>query len=237
MEDLAHVNLNGDTTIFGSNMNCMLCTTAYDLRRRGYDVCANLADFGRTPRTIEKYYKNCKVNEVDGAKGLNPIYNAIKKDGPNTRGNIMLKFGDSYHSMIYETDSLGELHIHDAQSNSMDIYALDTINGKWMTRDEYRKARRLSCMPITALVNRSDTFYYARTDNCEPNWDVIKDAVYSRGTQRKLNRTWESDSDYRKAMYEVYKDRYDNEYYTPDKLEEIYKKAFKEQWRSGRNGN
>lgn len=49
----------------GSSQNCMLCTTAYDLRRRGYDVSAGFSKRGFIPdQLFSEIYKDANPSEV-----------------------------------------------------------------------------------------------------------------------------------------------------------------------------
>ena len=47
----------------GAQNNCGLCTTAYELRRRGYDVRANFAEEGRSVKTLSEFFKNADIQD------------------------------------------------------------------------------------------------------------------------------------------------------------------------------
>ena len=78
--------------IDGSSTNCMLCTTAYDLRKRGFDVRAgkDLGHNGFMPDDLfPKIYKNYKgtndINLFDGNKNKmnNAFYDILRKNRLN----------------------------------------------------------------------------------------------------------------------------------------------------------
>lgn len=107
----------GDTQAY--DMNCMNCTTAYELRRRGYDVEAGAWRASNTKyASLENWYEGVKVKEV---KKTNNLIKAIQSDNPpGSRGNLMVQWSNGGgHSMAYEVDSKGKVHILDPQTNSV----------------------------------------------------------------------------------------------------------------------
>lgn len=107
----------GDTQAY--DMNCMNCTTAYELRRRGYDVEAGAWRASNTQyASLENWYEGVKVKEV---KKTNNLIKAIQSDNPpGSRGNLMVQWSNGGgHSMAYEVDSKGKVHILDPQTNSI----------------------------------------------------------------------------------------------------------------------
>lgn len=140
-EDLAAVNAGRRGGMFdksgGYSRNCYLCTTDYELRRRGYDVKARMA-WGKDLNYADKIFKNpehhTKYNDllhrtVENYTGINTFFetnrvNSIKEFesyasnmGPNARGNLCVLW-DSFgaHSIIWENDSAGKLHLLDGQT-------------------------------------------------------------------------------------------------------------------------
>ena len=101
------------------DMNCMNCTTAYELRRRGYDVEAGAWRESNTRyASLENWYEGVKIKTVEKPKNL---IKAIKNDNPpGSRGNLMVQWNNGGgHSMAYEVDSKGKVHILDPQTNSV----------------------------------------------------------------------------------------------------------------------
>lgn len=147
--------------------NCMLCTMAYDLRRRGYDVSANKASKGYFTEDIKRWYPKVKINSVTGvdSKGKNYTHGAqknmienVKKtiisDGDGSRGNLMITWKGlrGGHSVAYEVEN-GNLKIMDAQCNK--VYT----------------------NPDTFLKKCANTVEYARLDNVPFDKKKIKEVA------------------------------------------------------------
>lgn len=105
--------------IDGSSTNCMLCTTAYDLRKRGFDIRAGkeLNHTGFMPDELfPKIYKNykgttdIKMFDGDQMKVLDAVRNIVKNNGGSIynsddvakAGQIMLK--DKFNNVLSEID-------------------------------------------------------------------------------------------------------------------------------------
>lgn len=158
--------------------NCMLCTTTYDLRRRGYDVYAGQTNFGHSDIAVEKWYRGATSHdwqsfELEAARklrknvsGKEPSWRDIDKEAykigidrlkhepEGSYGNLMLtyKFGGG-HSMAYEIKN-GKLVIHDGQVG------------------EYSKRPNSMFLACNKIV-------YYRLDNATPNLDAMrKDGVF-----------------------------------------------------------
>ena len=147
--------------IDGSSTNCMLCTNAYELRKRGYDVHAGFDKHGRGympdflfPKLYSDYKGTTKIQ-------LSEIEDFAKREGPGSRGNIMVwwKQGGG-HSMIWENID-GNVVIKDGQTNS--IYKKDSFMWKLM-QEQMDKGR-----PVEML----------RTDNLTLNTKEMKRYVNS----------------------------------------------------------
>ena len=123
-------NLGGH---FGNN--CMLCSTTYELRRRGYDVKAGEERKGRSFFDLDDIFTTKDGKDVSDTIKIiseetsNGFLKAAKGYGPNTRGNLM--YGNplfGYHSVVWENDSKGNTILRDCQANKKytekDIYAL-----------------------------------------------------------------------------------------------------------------
>jgi hypothetical protein len=165
-EDAARVN--PEVRNFDSNTknNCMLCTCAYDLRRRGYEVRANKASYGYNENDVKAWYPKAKLQKVsgEGKRGvlsneankdmISKLKNELVKQGNGARGNIMVQWRTSFggHSMAYEV-SEGKVRIIDAQVNK--IY------------DDPDKILRRCQSNVT----------YARLDNVDFNLKNIKEVA------------------------------------------------------------
>ena len=119
--------------INGSSYNCMLCTTSYDLRKRGYDVHAGLSTNGYMPDELfSKIYKNYNgttkidpprltFSNADKAANetLHNIEQNLLKHGSGSRGNIVVWWkGNGGHSMIWENID-GKIVFKDGQTNQV----------------------------------------------------------------------------------------------------------------------
>jgi hypothetical protein len=172
-EDLEYVNPSFNNFSQDSKNNCMLCTTSYDLRRRGLNVTAGKAYRGFTNEDLKKWYPKGKVNKIDGyelnesdvkqsysneltPKGyINHVIKSIESQG-DSRGNLMVYWNGTYgggHSMIYEVKD-GKMSILDGQSNK--IYTnLSSSNS-----------------PLNRVQTNGVEFM--RLDNVEPNYAYLK---------------------------------------------------------------
>ncbi len=162
--------------------NCMLCTTAYELRRRGYDVTAGKAVSGYGSEELKDFFPKAKVEDLyfpetdkelkrssaRASLGMNKeltraVVDGLKKQGDGARGNLMVKFDTlAGHSVAYEIEN-GELVIRDCQVNK--------------TFRENPKAGSGKAMKIERLLNSCSTAECVRTDNLEFDKDKIKEAV------------------------------------------------------------
>lgn len=134
----------------GHTENCMLCTTALDLKRRGYDVKAGTSDDGYYASDLKKWYKE----EKDATTGkFKDIVNQLKSEPEGSHGNIMVFWAmGGGHSMFYQIED-GEPIIYDAQSNK--TYDINHI---------------------ASHVNTSMSGHcFLRTDDLTPNYEYLKE--------------------------------------------------------------
>lgn len=167
-EDLARVNPSFHNFDSNTKSNCMLCTTTYDMRRRGYDVTAKTAGAGFYNDEVKTWYPKAKVEKIVGVdpKAKNPkrqghgrkVNDGIEKftkaaleQGEGARGNIMVTWFPYYggHSMVYEVSG-GQVRILDGQSNKI-----------------YNN-------PSKILKQTTGEFEYARLDNVDFDPEAIK---------------------------------------------------------------
>lgn len=105
--------------------NCMLCTSTYDLRRRGYDVRAKKASTGYFTEELLHWYPKAKINKVTGLNGkgtpsrkamIEKVKSELVKQGDGARGNLMIRWSNmgGGHSVAYEVQN-GKLKIIDSQ--------------------------------------------------------------------------------------------------------------------------
>lgn len=122
--------------ISGSSANCMLCTTSYELRKRGYDVHAGYSKNGFMPDDLfSKIYKDYKgmtklAPGSDANDSLSKIVNTLQKEGSGSRGNIVVwwKGYAGGHSMIWENVD-GNIKFMDGQTGQeYKNFAKDILN-------------------------------------------------------------------------------------------------------------
>ena len=166
-EDMAMVNaLRGKRSkTKGTYDNCARCTAAYDLRRRGFEVHANYdkTRSGVSTEDIESWYKNGKHTEFKEPKDSSDLsahakvmLNTLSKQ-PDSRGNLCLAWNlGGGHSVAYEVKN-HKVTVYNTQRN-------EKLEGKEL--EEYMSH---------AVTHRSGlNSWYMRTDNLEPNYDVLK---------------------------------------------------------------
>lgn len=110
--------------------NCMMCTSTYEMRRRGYEVEVQPRDPSiRTPETaVKRWFPDAKVKtfKPSGDDQYYKDYNAMKKQakkeilsqGEGARGNLMVQWQGAYsgHSVYYEVRNK-KIVVIDAQCN------------------------------------------------------------------------------------------------------------------------
>lgn len=121
--------------ISGSSQNCMLCTTAYEMRQRGYDVKAGFAERGFLPNDLfPKLFKNYEgttklwpsapgaLDSKSPKDKLADIEKYVLNQGSGSRGNIMVWYKESIsrggHSMIWENVN-GKVVFKDGQTGKV----------------------------------------------------------------------------------------------------------------------
>ena len=148
--------------------NCLSCTMAYELRKRGYDVVAadrkklGFFEDTATKRHAEGAFVGGEFEKIDYSDG--GLFEAIAKSSPpGSRGNLVVDWKDvNYgHSMAYEVDRDGTVRIIDAQTT--DVYAdssEDGIQGSLVFSEE-------------SLESRISSARIMRTDNLQLTEDIL----------------------------------------------------------------
>lgn len=124
-DDMAAVNPKFGYPIEGNAQNCMLCSVAYDLRRRGYDVTAKMCKTGMySDKVANEIYENPKIDTIrkpfSFGWNFQKAQKAIEEKYPEgSRGVLTVSaplFGG--HAMAFEISN-GKLVIRDAQENKI----------------------------------------------------------------------------------------------------------------------
>lgn len=176
----------------GYNANCTFCSTAYELRRRGYDVYANKTSSGRSLDHAATFFKGTKIHkgsdyvdigaytsvegnhrqyDLDKAKdSMKKILDQIVAEGEGSRGNLSgIYYCGGGHSMAYEVR-----------------------NGKVILVDG--QVGELHDSSILGSIFRPEKVTWFRTDNLEINPDTIKEAVYTVGEKAQDRTVGDYDS-------------------------------------------
>lgn len=187
-EDLAAINEGMFEKLRGASNNCGLCTTAYELRRRGYDVRANYSDNGRSITGLSNFFKNVTIlNDSETVKDTHSfrewtrkVTDLLSSQGEGARGNFcgQYVFGGG-HSIIYEVVN-GDVVFRDGQSGKN-------------YKDAYDALRYFS-------PGKSNFF---RMDNLEINPDTIRDAVSTFGKPRLNRNLMENDPDMARSIRQI----------------------------------
>ena len=139
-QDMAVINPGYKNFKQNTKNNCSHCVTAYELRRRGYDVRATLSTRGETlldmlkvfpkakHRILYKPIKSVVTNNEDGTKNvrLATIHESQKYDvlefnllkhGDGARGNLLVTWASLGGHCIAWENQKGKVILRDCQSN------------------------------------------------------------------------------------------------------------------------
>ena len=150
-----NISVSKESHLASSGNNCCLCTIAYDMRRRGYDVIANqhapinlLYDI--SAEDVSWMYGYPKEIKTGSAKNLEL---ALSKQPNGSRGAAFCSWGDGSggHVVAYEVEN-GRPILCDGQSGT-----------------RYNK--------VTDLFNDVKETSFIRLDNKEPNYNYAKIAL------------------------------------------------------------
>lgn len=176
-EDMKAVNPGHQNYLStGSRNNCMLCTMAFDLRRRGYDVSANFATYGYTFDDLKYWYPGCtqsfqelplysdgnghySYDEEDMEAYIDNTIEDLIATGEGSRGALnVFWMGGGGHSMAYEIHN-GKPIIYDCQTGRIE------------------DAREI-------LKNTVES-HAVRLDNIEPNAEYIKEVTHDNHSKKR----------------------------------------------------
>lgn len=154
-QTLQKVNPSKGSHLASSGNNCCLCTIAYDMRRRGYDVIAkqhapiNLL-YDISAEDVSWMYGFPKETKTHSAKGLE---RALSKEPEGSRGAAFCSWGKGSggHVVAYEIEKWKPV-LYDCQSG-----------------DRYSK--------ITDLFDNVRDTSFIRLDDKEPNYNYVKIAL------------------------------------------------------------
>lgn len=133
----------------GHTENCMLCSTAMDLKRRGYDVKAGSSPEGYYAKDLTNWYKEKKQPTMGR---FNNIVEQLNQQPEGSYGNFMVYWKEGGgHSMFYHIED-GKAVLYDSQSNKK--YSMNTI---------------------AKHINYATPGHcFLRTDNLTPDYEFLK---------------------------------------------------------------
>lgn len=177
-QDMRHINPGFKNFNTNTKNNCMLCTTAYELRRRGYDVQADTSTKGYNRKDLVDWFPNAKVEDIysvdrsnkkqmatasfkqefgiGGREKYRKLSESLLKHGDGARGNLMVSWGllGAGHSIAWENQN-GRVVLRDCQS------------GKKYTSE----------LQISKLLSKTVDAQYARTDNVDFDAKKLKGLI------------------------------------------------------------
>lgn len=147
----------------GTYSNCTWCTTAYDLRRRGFDVYAGKTIKGFTNSEIASWYKgnnkfkDIKIEQSDltsNSASTRKVIDTLQSEPNGSRGNITFAWRGTYsgHSIAYQVKD-GKVTFIDAQAKIM-----------YKNKNAYNLMSRVDPESVS----------YLRTDNLTPDYAKLK---------------------------------------------------------------
>ena len=195
-EDLNAINRHMFLWKKGAQSNCTFCTTAYELRRRGYDVSANYTEHGRTMNHVKNYFKNAIVeNDDDIVWNLQKMKFPVGYSIENRRVVKRMAYCDSVADRLskYGNGARGNLFGFFPQGGGHSIF-WEVQNGKTIFRDGQTGKTYSSAREALQYFAPGRTEFF-RMDNLEINKDTIKEAVSNVGQNRVERNVMEYDVD------------------------------------------
>lgn len=177
-------------------MNCPYCTTAYELRRRGYDVEAAPNPDGATFWDIVDWYEGAEIFYVgpDGStKSLKKYTDMSPKKGTEAwydddvvSSSTKYKSPEVIEKSIAKNsgkNSRGNLCVYWTTGGGHSMaYEVDG-KGKVTIRD----CQTNEIVPMDYLTRNACNFNYLRTDNLEITKEILE-TVYDNQTEEALNK-------------------------------------------------
>ena len=188
-DDAKRVNPSVNNFNTNTKSNCMLCTTTYDLRRRGYDVTANTASIGYNANDLKRWYPNSKIktyNEpitatqqkyIDRMASKGPQYKQyaeaiIGQSKKRTKETIQKVSKD----LLAQGDGArGNLMIAWGPGSGHSV-AYENVKGKTKVIDA--QSNKIYNLDAFLKKTKGDVSY-ARLDNVDINTNAIKEASKS----------------------------------------------------------
>ena len=179
-DDLKIINPTYDQSDPKSTNNCVLTSITYDLRRRGYDVVANLSNLGNmTDLMINDCYENVKGDKYKKANDWSEVEKQVLQNNPEGSRGVITCSGNMYgqyfgHAMTYEIKN-GRVIVRDPQSS-------ETYGDLSTFVKDRREAAFKLFEPKT-----TETF---RLDNAKIKWSGMNQVCSERLEGKKQVNQW-----------------------------------------------
>lgn len=151
-EDMNKINPAYGNFSDNSKSNCQLCSCAYALRRKGYDVMANGASDGYNLVQVIESFSGSTLKKANVKNG-NALQEAYKLQDGAYGALTVHWFTGGGHSVIYAVEN-GQPVIRDCQTNK--AYKGNSAITKYLSRAK-------------------DEVYFARLDNATPDFKKLKE--------------------------------------------------------------
>lgn len=155
----------------GATNNCVRCTLAYEMRKRGFDVNANLSVIGLNHKsTLKKTFPGYKDNVVQKVpKGRDYMLECERAASP--KGNVLLA-NKTKSELSKEPDSRGQLVLKWSSGGGHSV-AYEVKNGKPKIIDA-QSGKVYEGKNFDELIKRAVGVSYQRLDNLDYNAKKMK---------------------------------------------------------------
>lgn len=154
----------------GKVNNCTLCTSAMELRSRGYDVIARSQGSGNDPDIYSKWFKGAERQTVDctreqgesrkayANRAYNKLCTEIEKQGPGASGYVGINWekSNSGHAMWYKVGNDGKVTFYDGQNGKSGIKTDKTFALADPSQHEYTRLDNCALDPSVTESVRSN---------------------------------------------------------------------------------
>jgi hypothetical protein len=180
-EDMERVNPAFKNWDRNTKNNCTLCTMAYELRRRGYDVQARKATKGYDANDLVRdWYKDSKPKITEGSLSDQDLFDAVLRGRAPTikKENQDRMIQDTLSTVKKQKDGArGQLAVIWDQSMSGHSMAYAVENGEMTIYDTQANEKYVGDKECEKYLRKTSQIYVTRLDNCQINTKYIKEVA------------------------------------------------------------
>lgn len=158
---------------FNSNTknNCVLCSVAYDLRRRGYDVIAEKAGLGYTSEETDSFYKNAKRDRFLNSTMKDVMDRFDRRETGWGRAEDVKEMAQKATSFLND-QGVGARGLFSIRTTPTSGHCIAyEVTSKGPVFFDCQSGKKLSAKDV---ANMAIDMECVRTDNLKPDWDSIK---------------------------------------------------------------